>query len=199
MKDIASSVKLFIFEPKIKYKLKPFYAQRDSSLPKDYLHATELLWCASSLEEQWSCSAECWFPGVVKSQQIRVPWDKYACQSYLSRFQFSFHISWSTCAAHAPYWLRGMWSHDTSWCICSVKGKTHTGMVMKPRWADCWECVSYVCARELIGASAVVAEGWRGGMKMLACSTSIGCMIIWPLQGRHIQQFALYGFFPPSR
>lgn len=167
MKDIASSVKLFIFGPKIKYKLKSFYAQRDSSLPKDYLHATELRRCASSLKEQWFCSAECWFPGVFKSQQIRLPWDKYACQSYLSRFQFSFHISWSTCAAHAPYWLRGMWSHDTSWCICSVKGKTLTGMVMKPRYADCWEYASNVCVRELIGASVVCCrrmERWNGNV-----------------------------------
>lgn len=101
----------------------------------------------SSLEEQWFCSAEFWFTDVFKSLQIRLPWDKYACQSHLSRFQFSFHISWSTCAAPASYWMRGMWSHDTNWCICSVKEKTLTGMVMEPRYRDCWECVSNVCPR----------------------------------------------------
>lgn len=85
------------------------------------------------------------FTDVFKSLEITLPWDKYACQSYLSRFQFSFLISWSSCAARAPYWLWGMWSHDTSWCICSVKGKTLTGMVTEPRYRDCWEYASNVC------------------------------------------------------
>ena len=129
---------------------------------KDYLHATELPWCAPSLQEQWFCSAECWFTDVFKSLQIRLPWDKYVCQSHLSRFQFSFHISWSTCAARAPYWLRGMWSHDTSWCICSVKGKTLTGMVMEPRYRDCWECVSNVCPRADRCLCSVLCWGMGG-------------------------------------
>lgn len=101
--------------------------------------------CDVLLEKQWFCSAVCCFTDVFKSLQIRLPRDKYTCQSYLSKFQFSFHISWSTCAARAPYWLRGMRSPDTSWCICSVKRKTLTGMVMEPRYKDCWEYVSNVC------------------------------------------------------
>lgn len=54
MKDVAPSVKLFIFGAKIKCKLKSFCAQRDSSPlpPKDYLHAAELPPRAPSLRQQ---------------------------------------------------------------------------------------------------------------------------------------------------
>lgn len=137
-------------------------------------------WCASSLEEQWLCSAECWFADVFKSLQIRLPWDKYACQSYLSGFQFPFHISWSTCAVRAPYWLRGMWSHDTSWCICSVKGKTLTGMVMEPRYRDCWEYVSNVCpgADRCFHSMLCWKIGAGRKLKMLAFPSGRGSIII---------------------
>lgn len=151
--------------------------------------------CTPSLEEQWCCSEECCSTGFFKSLQIRLPWDKYACQSYLSRFQFSFHISSSTCAAHAPYWLRGMWSHDTSWCICSVKGKTLTGMVMKPRYRDCWEYVSNVCPWADRCLCCMLQRDGGVEWKYWAAPGSIGSIIICPLQSRHIQRFAVYGFF----
>lgn len=106
------------------------------------------------------------FTNVFKSLQIRLPWDKYACQSYLSRFQFSFHISWSTCAARAPYWLRGMWSHDTSWCICSVKGKNPDRNGHEAKIRGTAGSMFQMCVHELIGASVVCyAEGWRDGGK----------------------------------
>ena len=144
------------------------------------------------------------FTNVFKSLQIRLPWDKYACQSYLSRFQFSFHISWSTCAAHAPYWLRGMWSHDTSWCICSVKGKNPDRNGHEAKIRGTAGSMFQMCVHELIGVSVVCyaegwrdggMEGWRGGMKMLASPSSIGGIIIWPLHSRCMQQCAAYGFF----
>lgn len=142
------------------------------------------------------------FTNVFKSLQIRLPWDKYACQSYLSRFQFSFHISWSTCAARAPYWLRGMWSHDTSWCICSVKGKNPDRNGHEAKIRGTAGSMFQMCVHELIGASVVCyAEGWRdggkggGGMKMLASPSSIGGIIIWPLRNRRMQQCAAYGSF----
>lgn len=166
---------------------------------KDIPLSPKIIWmqqncCDVLLEKQWFCSAECCFTDVFKSLQIRLPRDKYTCQSYLSRFQFSFHISWSTCAAHAPYWLRGMWSHDTSWCICSVKGKTLTGMVMEPRYKGCWEYVSNVCPWADMCFYSVLWWG-MARMKMLAFPSSIGSIIIWPLCRRCMQQYAAYGFF----
>lgn len=150
--------------------------------------------CDVLLQKQWFCSAVCCFTDVFKSLQIRLPRDKYTCQSYLSRFQFSFHISWSTCAARAPYWLRGMWSPDTSWCICSVKRKTLTGMVMEPRYKDCWEYVSNVCP--WADMCFCVVLWWEiVRVKMLAFPTSIEGIIIWPLRTKCMQQYAAYGFF----
>lgn len=167
--------------------------------PKDDLHATELPWCASILEQQWFC----WFTDAFKSVQIRLPWDKCACQSNLSRFQFSFHISWSTRAARASHWLRATGSHDTSWCICSVKGKTLTGMVMKPRYRGCWEYVSNVCPRadrcfcSVLCRDGMIGEGGGrdGGMKMLPSPTSTGRIIIWQLCWRHCSNVQRMDFF----
>lgn len=107
------------------------------------------------------------FTGRFKSPQIRIPWDKHACQSYLSRFQFSFPslpllISWST----SPYWLRGERGLLTrADAFVQSKGKTLTGMVMKPRyevWGGTAGSMFQMCVRALIGASVVCCRGWEG-------------------------------------
>lgn len=147
--------------------------------------------CDVLVEKQWFCSAVCCFTEVFKSLQIRLPRDKHTCQSYLSRFQFSFHVSWSTRAAHALYWLRGMWSPDTSWCICSVKRKTLTGMVMEPRYKGCWEYVSYVCPwADICFCVATVGDCESGNVGF---PTSIRRIIIWPLRSKCMQQYAACG------
>lgn len=88
-----------------------------------------------------------------------------------------------------------MWSHDTSWCICSVEGKTLTGMVMKPRYKDCWEYVSNVCPWADRCFCSVLC--WETGWGLFP--TSIRSIIIWPLCSTHMQQCAAYGFFCPIK
>lgn len=102
---------------------------------------------------QWE---RCFHRSFFKSLQIRPPWDKCACQSNLSRFQFTFYTSSSTCAA--LYRLRGMWSPDATWCICAFKGKTLTGMSWRQDVGTAGSMFQ-TCVHELIGA----AQTWRGG------------------------------------
>lgn len=124
--------------------------------------------------ERKKTTTKCRFTGLFKSPQIRIPWDKHACQSYLSRFQFSFPslsllISGSTCAARAPYWLRGERGLLTrADAFVQSKGKTLTGMVMKPRYevggavGGTAGSTFQTCVRALIGASVVCCRGWEG-------------------------------------
>jgi len=105
--------------------------------PNDDLHATELPRCASSLEEQ--SHSPMWFFLFLLLFFLQTSLNlckqdyrgtnthvNHGCQD--SSFS-SFHISCSTLLSASLLAARerrgegggGMWSHDTSWCMCSVK------------------------------------------------------------------------------
>lgn len=79
---------------KLKHKPRSFDAQRDPSPPKNICSP----WKRTDVFLLRRNNDSAGFTGIFKSLQIRLPWDKRACPSYLSRFQFPFHVSRSTCA-----------------------------------------------------------------------------------------------------
>lgn len=65
------------------------------------------------------------------------------CQSYVSRFQFPFHVSQSTRAAAAPDWLAGC-GHTLMHLFAFAERKSLTGMVTGP---TNWDRSEIVLAR----------------------------------------------------